>query len=358
MENQIPKKKLWNPNIQSLRGLSILLVLISHFFGKPAQFGAIGVGIFFCISGYLITDILISEYRETGQIRIVNFYKRRARRLLPLAFLVISLTVIFVGISFTFSDSLSQDAQDNNFGDLRHYFLSALFCFFYIGNLFGFAHLGYNDLAPGLAHFWTLAVEEQFYFIWPVLLYAVLKKWNSLLSLICILGILATPAIHLVFFAQDKTSWTLPTSYLDLFFFGALFTIYRKQIERIQFSKLLILMGSLVVALIVIYGIQLEDFASQGYLIFTSAEILLFLGLFNWKPFGDIMLLRRLGDLSYALYCIHWPIIILFDNLEMNAMLKKAITLALSFSLAALSTKYFESRFWTPGNGKDRGESL
>ena len=99
MDGKVPIEKLWNPNIQALRGLAILLVLIFHFFGWPEQFGALGVGIFFCISGYLITNILITEFRDTGRISISNFYLRRARRLLPLAFLVIALTWTIAGLA-------------------------------------------------------------------------------------------------------------------------------------------------------------------------------------------------------------------------------------------------------------------
>lgn len=358
MDGKVPIEKLWNPNIQALRGLSILLVLIFHFFGWPEQFGALGVGIFFCISGYLITNILITEFRDSGRISISNFYLRRARRLLPLAFLVIALTWAVAGLASLFPAPLSQIALDNSYGNLRHYSFSAIFCLFYMGNLLGFAHLGYNDLAEALAHFWTLAVEEQFYFVWPVLLATMLFKFKRLLSVICVAGILATPAIHFLFSLSNKTSWTLPTSYLDLFFFGALFTIHREKIAQIGNSRLLLFAGLLLGSLTVIMGIHLEDFSSQGYVIFTVAEILLFLGFLNWKPFGEIRILRKLGDLSYSLYCIHWPIIILFINIEINSILKKAITILLTFVLAALSTKYFESLFWKPRYLEHRDNSL
>lgn len=358
MDANFPKEKLWNPNIQALRGLSILLVLIFHFFGWPEQFGALGVGIFFCISGYLITNILITEFRDTGQISISNFYLRRARRLLPLAFLVIALTWAIAGLASLFPSSLSQIASDNSYGDLRHYSFSAIFCLFYVGNLLGFANLGYNDLAEALAHFWTLAVEEQFYFVWPILLATILRKFKRLLNAICVAGILATPAIHFLFSMSNKTSWTLPTSYLDLFFFGTLFTIHKKRILQIGYSKLLVLAGFLLGSLTVIKGIHVEDFSSQGYIVFTLAEILLFLGFLNWKSFGEIRILRKLGDLSYSLYCIHWPIIILFVNVNINSILKMAITIPLTFALAALSTKYFESLFWKPRYLEHRDNSL
>lgn len=343
-----PKESLWNPNIQALRGLSILLVLISHFFDKPGQFGALGVGIFFCISGYLISEILIREFKTTGRISIPKFYKRRARRLLPLAYLVIFLVVVIAELTHLFPSALSQLGSTTSYGGLRHYLLSAAFCIFYVGNLFGLAHMGYNDLAVSLGHFWTLAVEEQFYFVWPLLLWLILKKWSRGLSVICVLGILATPAIHVLMAIGHKSSWTLPTSYLDLFFFGALLTIHSERVRTFGRPQIFIPVGIIAVCLILVFGVHLEDFSSQGYILFSITEVMLFIGFLNWRAFGKIKVLRKLGDWSYALYCIHWPIIVLFSGIEMNAFLKKVITVSLSFVLAALSTSYFETLFWRP----------
>ena len=344
--NSIEKK--WNPNIQALRGLSITLVMISHFLGKPTQFGAFGVGIFFCISGYLITGILISEFRETGRISIPTFYQRRAKRLLPLCYIVIIFVMTIVLLGSLFPNFMTQISRTDDHGDLRHYFLSAIFSLFYVGNLFGLAGLGYTDLAGGLAHFWTLAVEEQFYFMWPILLLVILKKWSRHLSAICVVGIFVTPMSHLIFSLYDKTSWTLPTSYLDLFFFGALFTIHQEKIRKFGRSKLLIVAGVVVSLCLIAIGIQQEDFSSQGYVLFTIAEILIFVGFLNWKPFGEVKILRKLGNLSYSLYCIHWPIIVLFSNIEINSFIKKLITILLTFILAIISTKYIETIFWKP----------
>ena len=348
MSQGTPKEKPWNPNIQALRGLSILLVLIAHLFDKPGQFGTLGVGIFFCISGYLITNILISEYDSTKRISISHFYVRRARRLLPLAYLMIALVVLIAGLAHLWPSTFAAINTPRSFGGFKQYLLSALFSTFYVGNLFGYAHLGYNDLAFALGHFWTLAVEEQFYLVWPLLLWLVLKKWRSYLSAVCILGIFTTPAIHFILSLGNKSSWTLPTSYLDLFLFGALFTIHREKIRVIKFPILVMLVGVVAVALLVRFDIKIEDFSSQGYVLFTIAELLLFIGLFNWKYFGGIRWLRKMGDWSYALYCIHWPIICLLHDIHMNLGLKRVVAITLSIFLAALSTKYYETLFWRP----------
>lgn len=251
-------------------------------------------------------------------------------------------------LTHLFPSALSSLVPATSYGGFRQYLLSAVFSVFYVGNLFGLAHLGYSDLAPALGHFWTLAVEEQFYFVWPLLLWLILKKYNRHLTKFCILGILVTPIIHLIFSLGHKTSWTLPTSYLDLFFFGALLTIHREKVREFGKSGLFIVVGILATVSIIALGVRSEDFSSQGYTIFAITEVALFVGFLNWKPFGEIKILRKLGDWSYALYCIHWPIIVLFSNIEMNSILKKAITITLSFILAALSTKYFETLFWKP----------
>jgi peptidoglycan/LPS O-acetylase OafA/YrhL len=236
----------------------------------------------------------------------------------------------------------------NSYGGFHQYLLSAAFCIFYVGNLFGFAHLGFNDLSVALGHFWTLAVEEQFYFVWPLVLWALLRKWNRILSAFCIAGVLITPLIHYFFSLSHKSTWTLPTSYLDLFFFGALFTIHRDRVRNIGRPLILMLLGTAALTMILVFGIQQEDFHSQGYFIFSITEVILFLGLLNWKAFGQIKVLRQLGDLSYSLYCIHWPIICLFHDVRMNPIPKFLITVTITFVLAALSTKYYETIFWKP----------
>lgn len=348
MKSRKIEEKIWNPNIQALRGLSILLVLIAHLFDKPGQFGALGVGIFFCISGYLISDILISEFSKTGEINFAKFYLRRARRLLPLAYLVILIVVIISGFVNLYPTSLSPIAASQSYGGFKQYLLSAIFTIFYIGNFFGLAHLGYKNLSVGLGHFWTLAVEEQFYFVWPLVLQKILKYWPRKLTAILLLGIVLTPGIHLFFSIANKSSWTLPTSYLDLFFFGTLFAIYKERIANLRIPLALVALGSLAAALLVYYNVQVEDFSSQGYTLFAFTEIILFLGFLNWSAFGKIRILCKLGDWSYALYCIHWPIITLLHGMHINSVVKVFLAALISLILAALSTKYLETIFWKP----------
>jgi peptidoglycan/LPS O-acetylase OafA/YrhL len=247
-----------------------------------------------------------------------------------------------------FPTIFSPIAASNSYGDFRQYLLSAIFTIFYIGNFFGLANLGYQDLYAALGHFWSLAVEEQFYFIWPLVLQLVLRYWPRKLTLVCLLGIVSTPIIHLFLSFEGKSSWTLPTSYLDLFFFGALFAIYKVRIANLHFPLALIALGCLTMASLVYFNVQVEDFSSQGYLLFALTEIILFLGLLNWSLFGRIRILCKLGDWSYALYCIHWPVIRLLHGVQMNSLVKILLAAIISIMLSGLSTKYFETIFWKP----------
>ena len=146
---QLPKLT-WNPRIEGLRGVAILLVFFAHINpDKANNWGTLGVGIFFVISGFVITGSLcklidIPPSHDPGISNYLKvFYIRRAKRLLPLAFLTI-LTTLLV----SYFDSSS---------DTKQYLLSSLFCLFYVGKFFGYT-FGYTELAPAIGHFWSYGV--------------------------------------------------------------------------------------------------------------------------------------------------------------------------------------------------------
>jgi peptidoglycan/LPS O-acetylase OafA/YrhL len=163
----------FRPDIEGLRAIAVIVVLLEHAGLAVVSGGYIGVDVFFVLSGFLITGVLMREIAKTGRISFTEFYARRARRLLPASTLVLVLTVIgsYAYLGFARGNDVAEDAK-----------WSALFA----ANLRfidqGTDYLGAQEPPSPLQHFWSLAVEEQFYFVWPalVLLLAVVAKRVSL----------------------------------------------------------------------------------------------------------------------------------------------------------------------------------
>jgi peptidoglycan/LPS O-acetylase OafA/YrhL/lysophospholipase L1-like esterase len=171
MTSSSPPATFRRADIQGLRAIAVLLVVTDHLLGKPSG-GFIGVDIFFVISGYLITGLLLREYVRTGRISFSDFYRRRLKRTVPAAFLTIVVTVIvgyFVLATFQFSQLLQDGGWSLVFAS-NWWFISV-----------GTDYLHADDAVSALQHFWSLAVEEQFYLVWPALLVAILllAKWRG-----------------------------------------------------------------------------------------------------------------------------------------------------------------------------------
>ena len=154
-------KGTYRPDIEGLRGVAVCLVVAYHASPRRFHGGFIGVDVFFVLSGYLITGLLVREITETGRLSLAGFYARRARRLLPASALV------FLGTILACSLFLSP-VQQYHLGDSGSH--TAL----YISN-FWFLRQATNYFAPAIGnnpflHTWSLAVEEQFYLVWPAII--------------------------------------------------------------------------------------------------------------------------------------------------------------------------------------------
>jgi peptidoglycan/LPS O-acetylase OafA/YrhL len=156
-----PERPAIRLDIEGLRALAVILVLAYHAEIGPFRGGFIGVDVFFVVSGFLISTLLLTELRRTGYISLRRFWARRARRLLPASTLVIVATVIAGAFVL---DPLSAT-------NLAHDALAT--ALFVINIVLAHRQSDYltTDAAPSpLLHFWSLALEEQFYLLWPVLL--------------------------------------------------------------------------------------------------------------------------------------------------------------------------------------------
>lgn len=153
------------PGLDGMRALAVVAVIVYHANSSWLQGGFIGVEVFFVISGYLITLLLISEHEKNGRVDMRQFWIRRMRRLLPALFVMLAALIVWTSL-------FERDAL----GKLRGDVIGGLA---YVSNWYQiFTGAGYsasNDFAP-LRHLWSLAVEEQFYFIWPLVMAALLRK--------------------------------------------------------------------------------------------------------------------------------------------------------------------------------------
>lgn len=328
--------------IQGLRALAVLLVIAFH--AKFLSGGFIGVDIFYVISGYLITGLLLRELGETGSISLSNFYSRRIRRLLPSTFVVLISTAI---ASFVVMPSSAR----SNLG--RNIVAAALYVSNYV---FAWWQNDYQNLGATpspIIHFWSLAVEEQFYLVWPLLILLAARNGRRSRVFKVLTGVtLASFALSL--FATSKypiwSFYSLPTRAWELGL-GALVVFIRDYplaFRRWRWS------AWLAVAAIVLAALVFDEntlFPGRAALLPTlSAAFLLFMishlprplsGIFNLRP------IQWIGDISYPLYLWHWPALVL-PVYVFNAPLtpiQRIGAIALTFALAGLTHRYVENPF-------------
>ena len=301
-------------DIEGLRALAVVAVLLYHFGVPGFDGGFIGVDVFFVISGFLITSLLLHERTVTDRISIRRFYARRARRLLPISATVIVATVIAgaVWMPVTRLSDLAEEAR-----------AAAAFA----ANLL-FAHRGTNYLTAGLdpsplRHYWSLAVEEQFYVIWPGLIALVTFRASNVRRRTA----WAMGAIVVVSFAlsalltADSPSWSyfgLHTRAWELGA-GALLACLATAVGRIPETARAVI-GWLGLAGIVASAITFGKVAvfpgwAAALPVLATVAALVPGDHTSWSPAKALAFepLQFIGARSYSLYLWHWPVIVIAE---------------------------------------------
>ena len=307
---EVRASEAFRPDIEGLRGIAVLLVVLFHsgMVGVPGGF--IGVDVFFVISGFLITGLLIRERERTGGIRLEAFYARRVRRLLPAGMVALAVTLV---ASFVMLNPLdrSSAAADGAAAALS------------VGNIrFALADGDYftSVASPSpFLHFWSLAVEEQFYLVWPALI-LVATRWRrprlgggialglvlaaSLAANVVITGI----AVNWAFYSLPTRAWQLAL--------GGLLALGAQASLRVPSAISAITgwtgLGILIWAALIIDG----NLAYPGLWALAptlAAAAMIVSGMTSHGP-GLLLAtrpLRFLGRISYSLYLWHWPILVL-----------------------------------------------
>lgn len=328
--------------IQGLRALAVLLVIAFH--ARFLTGGYIGVDIFYVISGYLITGLLLREWSETGSISLSNFYSRRIRRLLPSTFLVLISTALASFVVMPASERATLG---------RNIVAAAL----YLSNyFFAWWQNDYQNLGTTpspIIHFWSLAVEEQFYLIWPLTILLAARAGRKARIWKVLAGVtFASFALSLI--ATSKypiwSFYSLPTRAWELGL-GALVLFVNEY--PIAFRRW---RGSAWIALGFIFAGSFifndgTPFPGSAALLPTlSAAFLLFMikhlpkylsSIFNFR------LVQWMGDISYPLYLWHWPVLVLpvYIIHAPLTVLQRIIAIAFTFILAGLTHRYVENPF-------------
>jgi peptidoglycan/LPS O-acetylase OafA/YrhL len=286
----------YRKDIDALRGLSVLLVVIYHAFPEQLPGGFIGVDIFFVISGYLITNIIFGQLKR-NEFSFLNFYKRRIRRIFPALFAVL-LASLTIGWFILFPDEYKQLA--------RHVSYATIF----IQNFTLIKELGYFDVASHykpLLHLWTLSIEEQYYLVWPAILVLIFRfKLNTFKILIAIILMSFIANIYFVSDYKNEVFFHSITRFWELGF-GSLLAIYLfNNHQNIINSKYIFIVG-LTLILFSAFWINNDSLYPYWIGLFpTIGAVLIIIANLQLPNWGGLV---RIGLISYPLYLWHWVII-------------------------------------------------
>jgi len=346
-ENADPTRQFFRRrrDIQGIRAIAVLLVLAYHAKVPGFSGGYIGVDVFFVVSGFLITSLLVREFDTTSKISLTNFYARRVRRLLPASLVVVIGTLVIskIWLEPLRLNDLTQDAR-----------AAALFA---TNIVFAVRESDYlqSALPPSpLQHYWSLGVEEQFYIFFPILVMVLLKLGKTSKSLliagltmitavsfaVCVAITPSMPAIS--FYLLPFRAWELGA--------GALLALLGSKVNRVK-SVNRELLGWVGLVIIIVTGFIYDSKTSfPGYAagLPVVATVFLIVSGDNSK-FGpsrllELGVLQWLGSRSYSLYLWHWPILIVArsaNKAELTAI-QIALCMLATLLLAELSFRFVE----------------
>lgn len=318
----------------------MLLVVLYHAKVGSVAGGYLGVDVFFVISGYLITTLVASGI-ERGNFRLKDFYFRRAKRLLPAAYVTFAVTAVLAPWFL-------------NQQELRDFVTQIIGAVTFTGNFVLWQQTGYfegaGDLKP-LLHVWSLAIEEQYYFLLPAtLLFVKPSRWLVgaialvLISLgLCIFGGMWKPI---------ATFYLLPTRAWELLIgsVGALWILRNRTNDRSRITSGVNLL--FIPSLLCLFLLPLMPFKGghpglNAILMCIATLVVILRNSQSLNSAFPTKLLARIGDFSYSLYLVHWPIIAFVKNSWVGQSSEVPIdlrltTLALSFVLAYMLYRFIE----------------
>ena len=350
------KKRRYITGLDGIRAIAVIMVLAYHLKLALFKSGFLGVTVFFVLSGYLITGILISEVEEEGTIDLKNFWLRRIRRLVPA---VMSMAVVIIFVSAVVNRVIfTKGCKD---------FLASVLGFNNLWQIFN--KVSYFEAAgvpSPFTHCWSLAIETQFYLIYPLILLGIYKlaksrgegraKRGLLFAGVTLLLALISVILMIVLFdpQQDASRiyYGTDTRAFSLLF-GALLAIlwdYRMVPRRLSASVNMVL-GSVSFAVLIVMTIAINGSSNFWYrggqfvgTILTVLMVYAVSGRKTWlSRFLSNPVLKWIGDRSYSIYLWHYPIILLISKGIKASWWITLIEIVLSVVLAELSYRFIET---------------
>lgn len=334
----------YRQEIDGLRALAVLPVILFHAGFETFSGGFVGVDVFFVISGYLITTIILSELKE-GNFSIVNFYERRARRILPASFLVMLVCIPFAWFWLLPSD-------------MKEFSQSLVAVSVFASNILFWRESGYFDTAAELKpllHTWSLAVEEQYYVLFPLFLmlfWKLCKCWT--LVTLGLVFIASFAAAQWAAYAKPAAAfYLLPTRGWELLI-GAFAAFYLSKAHRKDFGRAASEVGGWLGVALILYAVfwfsKATPFPGFYALVPTLGAVLIILFASQQTTVGKFvgnMAFVGVGLISYSAYLWHQPLFA-FARVYTFSQLSLQLTtslIVLTFVFAFLSFKYVETPF-------------
>ena len=308
----------YRPELDGIRGIAILLVLAQHInLPSSTLAGLVGVNLFFALSGYLITNLLITEQRATGRIDLRRFYERRVRRLVPALVAVVVATGVLMAIM----------------GRLHDYIGPAAVSLFYVSDIA--KAIGY-DLGY-VGHTWSLAMEEQFYLLWPALLIFLPRR---LLVPATVAGIVGAIVLQFTLVPDNVLQHFRPDVRADAILWGCLMALVPRAVPR----------WLTVASLIGVVGVAFTPFPwpwAIGVSAFLSVLVVAGAGTIA-VPLSNKALVR-IGQISYGIYLWHAIPVGLFEQRTLAGdVVAMVAVVAASIGLALISERWIEKPFRRP----------
>lgn len=346
--------------IQGLRAVAIALVLIFHVWPESISGGYVGVDVFFVISGYLITRVLFQEYASTGRIDVARFYERRIRRLMPAATLVLLASALLL---FLLPATQREDGAKSILASalyVQNWWLSAQAVDYLAA-----------ESAPGLLnHFWSLAVEEQYYIFWPVMVFAVgwlfvrAGKTHARAFTVLVVTVLICSLAYSIWLTEtnpQRAYFSTFTRAWELAIGGFLaVSSWWREID-VRWRNLLGLAGlAAILAAAFLYDTSTPFPGYAAALPTLGAAMIIVAGQSgSFASAYRIMALKPmqvLGDVSYSLYLWHWPVIISYMALVGHSpgVIDGLALVAISFALAYTTKALVEDRYRHHGHQNSR----